>query len=34
MKRYIKFMVAAVVLLIFVGTFVFLWMKSRPQADA
>ncbi len=27
-------MVAAVVLLIFVGTFVFLWMKSRPQADA
>ena len=31
MKRYFKFFVAALVLLIFIGTFVFLWVKSRPQ---
>lgn len=34
MKKYIKFVVAALVLLIFVGTFVFLWLKSRPQPVA
>lgn len=34
MKKYIKFVVAALVLLIFVGTFVFLWLKSRPQPIA
>lgn len=27
-----KFVVAVFVLLVFIGTFVFLWMKSRPQA--
>jgi len=31
MKHYFKFLVAALVLLIFIGTFVFLWIKSRPQ---
>ena len=31
MKHYFKFFVAALVLLIFIGTFVFLWIKSRPQ---
>lgn len=31
MKKYIKFVVAALVLLVFVGTFVFLWQKSQPQ---
>ena len=31
MKYYFKFFVAALVLLIFIGTFVFLWIKSRPQ---
>ena len=30
MKRYFKFVVAALVLLVFVATFVFLWMKSQP----
>jgi HlyD family secretion protein len=34
MKKYIKFIVAALVLLIFVGTFVFLWIKSQPQPTA
>lgn len=32
MKKYIKFIVAALVLLVFVGTFVFLWQKSLPQS--
>lgn len=31
MKKYIKFIVAALLLLLFVGTFVFLYIKSRPQ---
>lgn len=31
MKRYFKFIVAAVIVLIFIGTFVFLWMKSLPK---
>jgi RND family efflux transporter, MFP subunit len=34
MKKYFKFIVAAIVLLIFIGTFVFLWSKSRPQPVA
>lgn len=33
MKRYFKFVVAALVLLVFVATFVFLWMKSRPVPE-
>ena len=32
MKKYIKFIIAAIIALIFIGTFVFLWMKSRPQS--
>lgn len=31
MKKYFKFIIAAVVVLIFIGTFVFLYMKSKPQ---
>lgn len=31
MKKYIKFVVAGLIALIFIGTFVFLWAKSRPQ---
>ncbi|MGI6242057.1 MAG: efflux RND transporter periplasmic adaptor subunit [Prevotella sp.] len=31
MKKYFKFVIAALVLLIFIGTFVFLWQKSQPQ---
>ncbi len=31
MKRYFKFIIAAIVLLIFIATFVFLWLQSRPQ---
>jgi HlyD family secretion protein len=34
MKKYIKFIVAGLILLIFIGTFVFLWMKSQPQPVA
>uniref|UniRef100_A0AB33JJT0 Efflux RND transporter periplasmic adaptor subunit n=1 Tax=Prevotella sp. GTC17262 TaxID=3236797 RepID=A0AB33JJT0_9BACT len=33
MKKYWKFVVAALVLCLFVGTFVFLWIKSQPTAD-
>lgn len=33
MKKYVKFVVAALLLLIFIGTFVFLWMKSQPTPD-
>lgn len=33
MKKYWKFVVAAMVLLVFVGTFVFLWQQSRPVPD-
>ncbi|MGN1375559.1 MAG: efflux RND transporter periplasmic adaptor subunit [Prevotella sp.] len=32
MKKYFKFIVAALIILIFIGTFVFLYIKSRPQA--
>ena len=31
MKRYSKLIIAAVIALIFVGTFVFLWQKSQPK---
>ena len=31
MKRYSKLIVAAVIALVFLGTFVFLWQKSRPK---
>lgn len=34
MKKYIKFIVAGLIFLIFIGTFVFLWMKSQPQPVA
>lgn len=32
MKKYIKFFVAGLIVLIFILTFVFLWVKSQPQA--
>jgi HlyD family secretion protein len=31
MKKYFKFIILAIVILIFIGTFVFLYKKSRPQ---
>ena len=31
MKKYSKLIIAAIVALIFIGTFVFLWQKSRPR---
>ena len=31
MKRYSKLIIAALVALIFIGTFVILWQKSQPQ---
>ena len=31
MKKYSKLIVAAIVVLIFIGTFVFLWQKSQPE---
>ena len=31
MKKYIKLIIAALVALIFIGTFVFLWQKSQPK---
>ena len=31
MKKYIKFIVAGIILFIFIGTFIFLWAKSQPQ---
>lgn len=31
MKKYLKFIVAGVIALVFIGTFVFLWMQSRPK---
>ena len=34
MKKYIKFIVAGLIFLIFIGTFVFLWIKSQPQPVA
>ena len=33
MKKYFKLLVALLVLLLFVGVFVFLWQKSQPQPD-
>ena len=30
MKRYSKLIIAAIIALIFIGTFVFLWQKSQP----
>lgn len=34
MKKYIKFIIAGLVLLVFIGTFVFLWIQSQPQPVA
>ena len=34
MKKYSKFIVAGIILLVFIATFVFLWMKSQPQPVA
>jgi HlyD family secretion protein len=34
MRKYFKFIIAGIVLLIFIGTFVFLYQKSQPQAVA
>ena len=34
MKRYSKLIIAAIVALIFIGTFVFLWQKSQPKEVA
>ena len=31
MKRYSKLIIAAIVALIFIGTFVFLWQKSQRR---
>ena len=31
MKKYFKLVIAAIVVLIFIGTFVFLWQKSQPK---
>jgi HlyD family secretion protein len=31
MKKYIKLIIAAIIALIFIGTFVFLWQKSQPK---
>ena len=31
MKRYTKLFIAAIIALIFIGTFVFLWQKSQPK---
>ena len=31
MKKYFKLFIAAVIALIFIGTFVFLWQKSQPK---
>ena len=33
MKRYYKFVLAALVTLVFLGTFVFLYIKSLPKED-
>ncbi len=34
MKKYLKFIVAAIIALVFIGTFVFLYVKSLPQPVA
>ena len=31
MKKYLKVILAAIIVLVFIGTFVFLYMKSKPQ---
>ena len=31
MKNYTKLIIAAIIALVFIGTFVFLWQKSRPK---
>ena len=31
MKKYSKLIIFAVIALIFIGTFVFLWQKSQPK---
>ena len=31
MKKYIKLIIAAIIALIFFGTFVFHWQKSQPK---
>lgn len=33
MKKYIKFVVAGLIAIVFIGTFVFLWIKGQPQPD-
>ena len=33
MKKYFKLFLAALVALVFIGMFVFLWQKSQPKAD-
>ena len=33
MKKYFKIVIAALVALVFIGMFVFLWMKSQPKPD-
>ena len=34
MKRYSKIIIAGVIALIFIGTFIFLYMKSQPKPVA
>lgn len=34
MKKYFKFIVAGLIAIVFIGTFVFLWLNSRPKAVA
>ena len=34
MKKYSKFILAGIILIVFIATFVFLWMKSQPQPVA
>ena len=31
MKKYSKLIIAVIIALIFIGTFVFLWQKSQPK---
>ena len=33
MKKYSKLIIAVIIALIFIGTFVFLWQKSQPKED-
>src|SRR3712207_7817332 len=32
MRKYFKFIIAGLIALVFIGTFVFLWIKSQPKA--